>query len=93
MIRPSDEILERAEVFAAKHLEEDQRWSVLTTETLMEQQDFYLGTLSNFEGLTEEEMGEVLLTLFFNTLVYLSITRILLLHKRRGFPPQPLKLI
>lgn len=93
MIRPSDEILERAEEFAAKHLEEDQRWKVLTTETLLEQQEFYLQSLSNFEGFTEDEMEEILLTLFFNTLVYLSITRTLLERKRVGIPPQPLKLI
>ena len=93
MIRPSEEILERAETFAAKHLEEDQRWSVLTAETLLEQQEFYLESLHNFEGFTEEEMGEILLTLFFNALVYLSITRTLLERKRFGIPPQPLKLI
>lgn len=93
MIRPSDEILERAEVFAASHLEGDPRWEVLTTETLLEQQEFYLESLHNFEGLTEEEMGEILLSLFFNALVYLAITRILLEQKRLGIPPQPLKLI
>lgn len=94
MIRPSDEILERAEAFAAEHLGGgDARWKVLTKETLLEQQEFYLESLHNFEGLTEDEMGEVLLTLFFNTLVYLSITRTLLERKRFGTPPQPLKLI
>jgi len=93
MIRPSEEILERAEEFAANHLKGDARWKVLTTETLLEQQEFYLESLHNFEDFTEEEMGEVLLNLFFNTLVYLSITRTLLERKRLGIPPQPLKLI
>lgn len=93
MIRPSEEMIERVETFAAQHLEEDPRWKVLTTETLLEQQGFYLRTLKDFEGMPEDEMPEVLLTIFFNTLVYLAITRILLQEKRRGILPQPLKLI
>ena len=73
---------------AEKMLSENpERWAGQTLDELLDQQEFYLETLSQFDDILIDALPEKPAELFFNVCVHLAIYRTLLQAKRVGWGP------
>lgn len=86
MIVINEKLARHIEKTGEQVLSKDPRkWAEYTRETLEDQQELYLETLSEFNDVPLEKMPQDAHDMLFDVCVYLAIFRTLLQHKRIGW--------